>query len=198
MLPNINNTFQDYFMVKIFKKLFDMYLDLTSYFCHQMEDRSIVSENQQSISCFRCSSIYFGFLSSLILFLTCDYFLALTVNSIYIPLLILPIAIDGGTQELNMRLSNNKLRLLTGFLAGVGISLIFLTFFNIVNFGGNYRFLLCSLVLVPIFFYFKFNVNKPTDNFVRLVDFINIASFGLILVLTTLAIVSFIVPFFLI
>jgi uncharacterized membrane protein len=50
-----------------------------------------------------------------------DYNLALIITAI---LLILPMGIDGTTQLLTDRLSNNTLRFITGLLGGLGLSII--------------------------------------------------------------------------
>jgi len=88
--------------------------------------------------CARCFFIY------LALFITGIVLLKNKINKIYWRIsliLILPCIIDGGTQYLGFRLSNNVLRSITGGLAGIGLGLIFFPlYFRVIKFfikGGD-------------------------------------------------------------
>jgi len=72
--------------------------------------------------CSRCFSIY------LALFMLGIFLIKHRTKRIYWKIAILflvPCIIDGSTEYLGLRLSNNILRFITGALAGVGIGLIF-------------------------------------------------------------------------
>lgn len=82
--------------------------------------------------CSRCFVIY------LTLFITGIFLIKKKINHIYWKICILflfPCIIDGSTEYLGLRLSNNILRFITGALAGIGIGLIFFPlYFRFVNF----------------------------------------------------------------
>ncbi|MDO8869514.1 MAG: DUF2085 domain-containing protein [Methanobacteriaceae archaeon] len=73
--------------------------------------------------CSRCTGIYLGSF----LYFTYAYFFYIDyrVYLIFIGILmIIPTFIDGFTQLINMRLSNNNLRFLTGLICGIGMGII--------------------------------------------------------------------------
>ena len=90
--------------------------------CHQIKERSFMINNKQMPLCARCT----GFYSSLLLIspILCIFL----KENIHVSILfIMPLIIDGQTQFLGFRESNNVLRLITGLLAGYGVmSLLFL------------------------------------------------------------------------
>ncbi|MEI7999021.1 MAG: DUF2085 domain-containing protein [Candidatus Omnitrophota bacterium] len=86
--------------------------------CHRMPSRSIVLGSWHVPVCSRCFGIILGLpvgiaIASLGFLHIRWYALILTV----------PLFIDGGTQQMGMRVSNNLLRLMTGWLFGVGMGL---------------------------------------------------------------------------
>ena len=63
----------------------------------------------------------------MIIYLIYAYFIPIHYTQLYLYtaiLLIIPCLVDGTTQALKLRESNNKLRLITGLLAGIGIMII--------------------------------------------------------------------------
>ena len=79
--------------------------------------------------CARCTGIYLGLLIAIIVEAFYGYWLfgkllepVLSLKSAII--LATPLLIDWGTQKVKIRESNNYLRVITGFLFGVGFSLI--------------------------------------------------------------------------
>ena len=73
--------------------------------------------------CSRCTGCYiaiFGYMIYTYYFYV-DYNITLLVTAL---LLIVPMGLDGTTQLLTDRLSNNKLRFITGLLGGLGLSII--------------------------------------------------------------------------
>ena len=75
--------------------------------------------------CVRCFSVYSAMFVLCVLFVFFDMNAPLKNRSIIFLYLVIPLLLDGITQYFNLRESNNFLRLLTGFLAGIGISIFF-------------------------------------------------------------------------
>jgi len=95
--------------------------------CHRNPSRSFFWNGKQFPICARCTGIHLGYLS-LFLFL----FQVIYINWIFSMILILPTLIDGLTQAYFNRESTNIMRLISGFLAGVGLmSLIHIIGFQI-------------------------------------------------------------------
>lgn len=98
--------------------------------CHRLPERSFFFKGKQLPVCARCTGIYIGFFSApLFLFDVIRFNLLITI------LLIFPAVIDGLTQAIFKRESNNILRVTTGFIYGVGI----MSLASIIGrFVGNY------------------------------------------------------------
>ena len=104
--------------------------------CHRIPERSFHYKNHQFPVCARCTGFYTG----LIVFLIYNYFFPVnyTLNLFIISIILLiPVGIDGFTQLLGFRESNNNLRFITGFVGGIGL-IIFMKiavkiFFNLVG-----------------------------------------------------------------
>lgn len=93
------------------------------FFCHRRTDRTLRFRGRYFPVCARCTGIYIG---TLFVFLL-PYFinLAYSLNLFFLSLiLVLPTAIDGITQFIKWRESRNWIRLVTGFLCGIGSGLI--------------------------------------------------------------------------
>ncbi|MEK7256227.1 MAG: DUF2085 domain-containing protein [Bacteroidota bacterium] len=82
--------------------------------CHRRPDRSFFYKGKQFPLCARCTGTVLGFLT-----LPLFGFQAVKLTLLQVGLLLLPAWIDGMTQALGWRESNNWLRLLTGLLLGV-------------------------------------------------------------------------------
>lgn len=107
----------------------------TKYLCHRNPRRSFFFRGHQFPVCARCTGFYIsGILTIALLrifswdfyylYINNDYFSVFLLLSISIILLI-PAGIDGTTQLLNIRESNNILRLITGLLGGLGLILLY-------------------------------------------------------------------------
>lgn len=78
--------------------------------CHQLPDRSFTYQNRQVPLCARCLGLLVGVI-----------LVPLYVRNLYIaPVLIAAMMLDGVTQALHLRLSNNWLRFLTGVGFAIG------------------------------------------------------------------------------
>ncbi len=89
-------------------------IHLTS--CHRMPERSFFWKGKQFPVCARCTGIHLGYIS--LPFFLFDVFY---LNIWWTILLILPTYIDGMSQAIFDRESNNVLRVTTGFAAGIGV-----------------------------------------------------------------------------
>lgn len=91
--------------------------------CHRIPERSFHYKNHQFPVCARCTGFYTGLLVFLIYnsFFTINYNLNLFLISI---ILLIPAGVDGFTQFLKLRESNNNLRFVTGFIGGIGLIII--------------------------------------------------------------------------
>jgi len=93
------------------------------FICHRIPERTFKVKNHYFPVCARCTGIYIaGFTYFFIAaFVPIVYSIELIILGI---LLIIPTAIDGITQLLDKRESNNKLRFLTGLCTGTGLAIL--------------------------------------------------------------------------
>ena len=99
-------------------------MSIFDYICHRIPERSFFYKGHQFPVCARCTGFYISGIASIILINLFPVPYTLTTLLIGIILLI-PCAIDGFTQLLEFRESNNILRLITGLLGGVGLILVY-------------------------------------------------------------------------
>lgn len=98
-------------------------MNYSKFICHRMPERSFFIKNHQFPVCARCTGFYTG----LIVFLIYNFFFEITYTPelfVISVLLLIPTAIDGFTQLLGYRESNNNLRFTTGFIGGIGLIII--------------------------------------------------------------------------
>lgn len=88
-------------------------------FCHRIKERSFKIGNFVFPICSRCTGILAGFAIGLVLL-----FFNLSLNPIASSIITIPLIVDGTTQLLNYRKSNNILRAITGLLFGIGFIFI--------------------------------------------------------------------------
>jgi uncharacterized membrane protein len=98
-------------------------------FCHKIEERSIPFLDIEKYLCARCMGILFGTLIGVL-----SRSLMGAIDAWRAPLLIMPLIVDGGTQALGLRESNNRARLITGVMFGFGIMHIWPTLTLISNY----------------------------------------------------------------
>nr|WP_319372383.1 DUF2085 domain-containing protein [uncultured Methanobacterium sp.] len=94
--------------------------------CHRIPERTFNIQGKYFPVCARCTGFYIGAFSYFIYayFFYVEYTVFLTILAI---LMIVPAFLDGFTQVMGTRISNNKLRLLTGLLGGVGLAIFLKT-----------------------------------------------------------------------
>ncbi len=111
------------------------YLTLfTQFICHRKPERTYKIRDHYFPVCSRCTGFYIGEFSYFIYvyFIYVEY----TVYLIFMAfLMIIPTFLDGFTQFIGSRESNNKLRLLTGLLGGVGLAILVKTLKWIIIMG---------------------------------------------------------------
>jgi uncharacterized membrane protein len=95
---------------------------ITHKICNQLPTRCLFIFTSPMALCARCFAIYLSMLVVGVLTIVVKKNIFNWKLGI---LLMIPCIIDGSTQYLGQRLSNNGLRLATGTLAGIGIGLIF-------------------------------------------------------------------------
>jgi len=85
------------------------------FICHRKPERCLVIFGHRSFLCSRCTGIVLGFIAAFAFAL-----LRITVPSAIAVALALPMLFDGFSQFFGLRMSNNLLRLATGFLFPIG------------------------------------------------------------------------------
>ena len=88
--------------------------------CHQMPERSFFFKGYQFPVCARCTGVFVGEIISIIAIV-----LTFRIHIVYAIALVVPLAIDGGVQYINVWKSNNIRRVITGILAGVGLTYVY-------------------------------------------------------------------------
>lgn len=91
--------------------------------CHRLPDRTFKLGKWYFPVCARCTGFYIGTFSYFI-YVYFNYVQYSTLLVIFGFLMMVPTFIDGFTQYLNFRESNNNLRLFTGLMGGLGLGII--------------------------------------------------------------------------
>jgi uncharacterized membrane protein len=91
--------------------------------CHRMPDRTFKIGNTYFPVCSRCTGAYIGMFSYFIFvyFVYVQYTLPIILMGI---IMTIPMALDGITQFLSLRESNNRLRFFTGLIGGIGFGIL--------------------------------------------------------------------------
>lgn len=93
-----------------------------AFMCHQKPERSFFINGRQFPLCARCTGILVGYFVGIIVACVtgCKHYL-------WHMLLLLPMVIDGGVQQIFKIESNNIRRFVTGVFGGIGIIYIFIS-----------------------------------------------------------------------
>ncbi|MCC7554362.1 MAG: DUF2085 domain-containing protein [Methanobacteriaceae archaeon] len=110
-------------------------MDYSKLICHRKPERSFFIKKYQFPVCSRCT----GFYISLIIYFVYAYYNYIDYNIqllLFAILLLIPAYVDGITQYKGYRTSNNALRLITGLLGGLGLSIIIKAIKYFIYVGG--------------------------------------------------------------
>lgn len=95
----------------------------TRFICHQIPERTFSIRGHYFPVCSRCTGFYIAAFSYFV-FVYFFYVQYTTILIIIAMLMLIPTFLDGFTQLLGSRESNNILRLLTGLIGGVGLGIL--------------------------------------------------------------------------
>lgn len=100
-------------------------------FCHRIPERTFCVRGYYFPVCSRCTGLIIGFMSFfIILYYNVQYSLNLLIFSV---LIMIPTFIDGYSQKIGLRESNNTLRFFTGLMGGVGLALFIMVVFSFLG-----------------------------------------------------------------
>ena len=88
--------------------------------CHQRPERSFFYKGYQFPVCARCTGVIVGELVALI-FLGFGIRLPILISALFV----VPLAIDGGLQYIKVLYSTNLRRVITGLIAGFGLTYVY-------------------------------------------------------------------------
>ena len=96
---------------------------LTQFICHRIPERTFNIRGHYFPVCSRCTGFYIGAFSYFIFvyFFYIHYSITIIILAI---LMLIPTFLDGFTQFIGSRESNNILRLFTGLMGGVGLGIL--------------------------------------------------------------------------
>jgi uncharacterized membrane protein len=94
-----------------------------AYFCHRKPERTFHIKGHYFPVCARCTGFYISIIAYMIIAILIPIHYTIELTTIGF-LLLIPAGIDGTTQLLELRESNNTLRFITGILGGIGLMII--------------------------------------------------------------------------
>lgn len=98
-------------------------MDYTKLICHRIPERTFSYRGHYFPVCARCTGFYLGL--AVFLIYSCFFEITYTLNLFIISvILLIPTSVDGFSQYLGYRESNNILRVTTGFIGGIGLIII--------------------------------------------------------------------------
>ena len=115
-----------YFETNLMVNEYQLTNSILGKICHQYPSRCFYLFGSNMGLCARCFLVYSTIFIFFILSVFFDMRASLKSKSIIALSLCIPLLLDGITQYYGLRESNNFLRLFTGFLAGIGFSIIFI------------------------------------------------------------------------
>lgn len=95
--------------------------------CHRLPERSFFYKGHQFPVCARCTGVFFGQCTALIINIFKDIPYKTSIACLSI------MGIDWGIQEIGIKESTNQRRLLTGFLGGFGLFNLYCKIFKMVH-----------------------------------------------------------------
>jgi len=91
--------------------------------CHQYEPRCLHLFGFTTGICARCFAFYLGSILTYLACIIASKKRHVSINQKLLFLMLLPLVIDGSTQAILARESNNMLRIVTGIMAGVAVTI---------------------------------------------------------------------------
>ena len=124
-----------YFETNLMVNEYQLTNSLLGKICHQYPSRCFYLFGSNMGLCARCFSVYASIFIFCIFFIFFDIKASLKSKCIIAFTLCMPLLLDGVTQFYGLRESTNFLRLISGFLAGIGVSIVFVTMYieGIIN-----------------------------------------------------------------
>ncbi len=113
----------------IAKQIFD-------FFCHQIPERSLQFNGEVFPVCFRCSGIYIGIFISYLSVIVSKRFNKISPNrktGLLLVFLTIPLVIDGFGNYFKMWNSSGEIRMITGLLLGIFISITLISIPNLLK-----------------------------------------------------------------
>ena len=109
------------------KSQISFFVFFTQFICHRIPERTFNIQGHYFPVCSRCTGFYIAALSYFI-YVYFYYVQYTTTLIVFAFLLLIPSLLDGLTQLIGLRESNNMLRLLTGLMGGLGLAILVKTF----------------------------------------------------------------------
>lgn len=116
-----------YFEIKLMANEYQLTHSALARICHQFPSRCLYVFDANMGLCSRCFSVYSTLFLSSICFIFIETKTSWKRRSAIAIALTIPLIVDGITQLYNLRVSNNYIRLVTGIMAGLGISIFFIS-----------------------------------------------------------------------
>ena len=125
----ISSFFTPYFETRLMTNYYEFFNGILGKICHQYPSRCLYVFGSNMGLCARCFSIYLSILISSVFYLFLDINLKGYSRLIMASILITPLIVDGITQHLHLQTSTNFVRVITGLMAGLGISNILVPYY---------------------------------------------------------------------
>jgi uncharacterized membrane protein len=145
--------------------------------CHRKKERLILTNGVESLLCARCTGMYFGLLLG-VLYLVFAGTVYVSQIPVGLLLLFLPLLIDGITQMVKNRTSNNPLRLATGLMAGLGAAPFLMLSINggVLVFDNYMLFSMAAVLTLLAGNYYRKSLGKPFVVLISALSFVGLIS----------------------
>lgn len=94
------------------------------FICHNLPERTFKIKDTYLPICSRCTGVYLGLYIYCILSFFTKIFISMNMI-LFGSLIIIPMILDGFTQLMDIRESNNRLRFISGLFGGIGLCILF-------------------------------------------------------------------------
>lgn len=170
---------------------------LFGWSCHQKKERSYCLNGKCMVVCSRCAGIYWGFILALaFLFIAYGFFVTRAIVWLT-AVMLMPLAVDGTGQLLGLWKSNNKLRFLTGYIAGMAVAYFYYGIYAELFFAAESVLIPSLFSMLPLIFALFLislyeNPPKKYANQIRIIsDYVMLISMVLTIVISIMLFVLF-------